>query len=152
MLLSGPRVYAKMARDGVLPSILARLHGNHPRIAILGQAALCLVVIWISELRDLLEFVGVTLSLSSGAVVVGWFRQELRRAASIRVTHVCAAALFLAATAGIVIAALAMRPLSVLGTAILIVCGFLAHNWSGIRKQARPGVLSRDRESVVEGV
>jgi len=52
MLLSGPRVYARMACDGVLPAALGRLHGDHPRIAILAQAALSLIVIWVAGLRE----------------------------------------------------------------------------------------------------
>ena len=130
MLLSGPRVYARMACDGVLPAALGRLHGDHPRIAILAQAALSLIVIWVAGLRELLEFAGVTLSLSAGAVIVGWLREEMHSAASSwRVIELCAAAFFLLATSGIAVAALVMRPASALAAAILIGCGFGAHMW-----------------------
>jgi APA family basic amino acid/polyamine antiporter len=130
MLLSGPRVYARMACDGVLPAALGRLHGDHPRIAILAQAALSLIVIWVAGLRELLEFAGVTLSLSAGAVMVGWLREEMHSAASSwRVFELCAAAFFLLATSGIAVAALVMRPASALAAAILIGCGFGAHMW-----------------------
>jgi APA family basic amino acid/polyamine antiporter len=136
MLLSGPRVYARMARDGVLPATLGRLHGDHPKAAILAQTALSLLVVWVTGLRNLLEFAGVTLSLSAGAVMVGWLRQEMLSAApSWRVTEFCAATFFLLATSGIAIAALAMRPASVLGAAALIGCGFAAHVWGKLRER-----------------
>jgi amino acid transporter len=128
MLLSGPRVYAKMANDGVLPIALGRLHGDHPRIAVLAQAFLSLIVVWSASLRDLLEFAGMTLSLSAGAVVIGWLRDELRATSSSpRFLKICASMFFLSATLGIAIATLVMRPASALAAAILICCGLVAH-------------------------
>lgn len=136
MLLSGPRVYARMARDGALPAALGRLHGDHPRIAILTQMALSLIVIWAAGLRDLLEFAGVTLSLSAGAVVVGWLRQEMRTTfSSPRVIKLCAAIFFLLATLGIAVATLIMRPASALAAAALIGCGLAAHFWGSLRNR-----------------
>ncbi len=134
MLLSGPRVYAQMARDGTLPAKLGCLQGEHPRVAVLAQSALCLIVIWSASLRDLLEFAGVMLSLSAGAVVVGWLRQEFFISAQpLRVFHLCAAVVFLIATLGIAIASLMMRPYSVLAAMVLICLGLAAHYW-GIRR------------------
>lgn len=133
MLISGPRVYAQMARGGALPAVFGRLHGAHPRIAILAQAALCVVVVWSAGLRALLEFVGVTLSLSAGAVVVGWLRAEFRAAP--RPLLVLAACVFLAATAGIALAALVMRPGSALAAAALIGWGLLAYALGSRRRE-----------------
>jgi len=126
MLLSGPRVYAQMARDGALPAILGRLHGEHPRVAIIAQAALCIIVVWSASLRELLEFVGVTLSVSAGAVIVGWLRQELLGSTQ-RVFLLGAATVFLAATSGIAVAAIIMRPGSAIAATILICLGLGAH-------------------------
>jgi len=135
MLLSGPRVYARMASDGVLPAALGRLHGDHPRIAVLAQTILSLIVIWVAGLRDLLEFAGVTLSLSAGAVVVGWLREEMRAKFSRSQTiKFCAAAFFLSATSGIAVVTLVMRPGSAIAAAVLIGCGLAAHGWVGVRK------------------
>jgi APA family basic amino acid/polyamine antiporter len=128
MLVSGPRVYARMARDGALPAILGRLHGEHPRIAILAQAAFCVLIVWSAGLRELLEFVGVTLSLSAGAVVIGWLRQEFL--AGLRPSRLFlfgAAILFLTATAGVAFAAVKTRPASAVAAAILMAVGFAAH-------------------------
>ncbi|MGD9545714.1 MAG: APC family permease [Methylocystis sp.] len=131
MLLSGPRVYAQMARDGALPAILGRLHGEHPRIAIIAQAVLCVAVVWSASLRELLEFVGVTLSVSAGAVIVGWLRQEfLGSTPRIRIFLLGAAIVFLAATTGIVVAAIIMRPGSAVAATMLICFGLAAHSVS----------------------
>jgi APA family basic amino acid/polyamine antiporter len=128
MLLSGPRVYARMARDGVLPAAFGRLDGDYPRFAILAQATFSLIVIWSGGLRDLLEFAGVTLSLSAGAVVVGWLRQQMRRIlARDKLLEICAAVVFLSTTAGIMISALIMRPASAIAAALLIGVGLLAY-------------------------
>lgn len=137
MLISGPRVYAQMARDGALPAIFGRLHGDHPRTAILAQAAVCLVVIWSAGLRDLLEFVGVTLSLSAAAVVVGWLKQEFARPSRPRSTLLGAAIIFLAATAAIAVAAVVMRPGSALAALILVAFGLCAH-YAGARSKQEP--------------
>jgi amino acid transporter len=130
MILGGPRVYARMADDGVLPRALGRLHGDHPKIAVLSQTVLSLAVIWAAGLRELLEFAGVTLSLSAGAVVVGWFYQNGRTTFSARqLLPVGAAVFFLTVTAGIATATLVMRPASAIAAVILISCGLVAHAW-----------------------
>lgn len=138
MILSGPRVYARMAQDGVLPAVLGRLHGDHPRIAILAQTALSLVVIWAAGLRELLQFAGVTLSLSAGAVVLGWFRHDVFSKWSFaRVLKAGTAAFFLAVTVGIAIATLTAGTGSAVAAALLIGWGLsinaLAHLWTGLR-------------------
>jgi amino acid transporter len=134
MILSGPRVYARMAQDGVLPMIMGRLHGTYPRIAILAQTALSLVVIWAAGLRELLQFAGVTLSLSAGAVVLGWFHQDALLSWSFaRALKVGAAAFFLAVTAGITIATLTANTGSAVAAALLIGWGLSAHALRHIR-------------------
>ncbi len=131
MLLSGPRVYAQMAKDGALPKFMGQLHGEHPRIAVLAQTLLCLMVVWSAGLRELLEFAGVMLSLSAGTVVIGWLKQEFNNPApSLRYFQLIAAITFLAATIGIAVAALTMRPGSAFAAVVLIGFGLLVHYWS----------------------
>jgi APA family basic amino acid/polyamine antiporter len=72
MIMIGPRVYAQMADDGVLPSVL-KFTGEVPRAAILLQAILALVVVWISTLQQLLSYLGFTLGLSSVMTVACLF-------------------------------------------------------------------------------
>jgi len=128
MLVCGPRVYAQMAKGGVLPRVLAKLTGIHPRIASLTQASLCLIVIWVAQLREILEFVGVTLSLSAGAVVAGWLKEELKtKPSEFRFFELAAAVFFLIVTVGIVISSLLLRPMSVIASTGLILIGLVAH-------------------------
>lgn len=72
LMMTGPRVYAQMAADGVLPRGL-RFVGETPRAAIVGQALLAIVVIQIASLRQLLSYLGLTLSLSAALTVATLF-------------------------------------------------------------------------------
>ncbi len=72
LMMTGPRVYAQMAADGVLPSFF-RLVGETPRAAIAAQAVLAIVVIQIASLRQLLSYLGLTLSLSAALTVATLF-------------------------------------------------------------------------------
>ena len=72
MIMAGPRVYAKMADDGLLPEILCYRHGA-PGIAIAMQALLAVTVVWIASLRELLSYLGMTLSISAAATICSLF-------------------------------------------------------------------------------
>ena len=72
MMMAGPRVYARMAEDGLMPRIL-RYTKAAPGAAIAVQALLAVVVVWIAGLRELLSYLGITLSLSAAATVASLF-------------------------------------------------------------------------------
>ncbi len=72
MIMIGPRVYAQMADDGLMPAIL-RFRGEVPAVAILMQTVLAILVVWISTLRELLSYLGFTLGLSSVLTVCSLF-------------------------------------------------------------------------------
>ena len=72
MVMIGPRVYAQMAEDGLLPGAL-RFTRDTPHIAIAMQAVLAIVVVWITGLRELLSYLGFTLGLSAAATVASLF-------------------------------------------------------------------------------
>jgi APA family basic amino acid/polyamine antiporter len=80
MVMSGPRVYARMAEDGVLPALF-RAEGETPRAAIALQVVLAITVIWIAELQALLSYLGFTLSLSAAATVASLFVLRWREGA-----------------------------------------------------------------------
>ena len=69
MIMTGPRVYAQMARDGLMPSVM-RFEGGTPAMAIAVQAGLAIAVVWMSGLRELLSYLGFTLGLST-VVTIG---------------------------------------------------------------------------------
>jgi APA family basic amino acid/polyamine antiporter len=78
MTFVGPRVYAVMAKDGVLPKVLAGRDGHPPTAAVVLQGVLSLAVLFTHELRTVLENVGALLVLFAAMTVVGLFRLAVR--------------------------------------------------------------------------
>lgn len=72
MIMIGPRVYAQMAEDGLLPEAL-RFTRHTPDISIAMQAILAIIVVWITGLRELLSYLGFTLGLSAAATIASLF-------------------------------------------------------------------------------
>jgi amino acid transporter len=81
MVMAGPRVYARMAQDGALPGVFGR-GLEVPRVAVLLQAVLAIVVVWLTDLRELLSYAGFTLSLCAATTVVGLVRLRGRLGAA----------------------------------------------------------------------
>ena len=73
MLMAGPRVYAQMARDGVMPKFLDFTSGV-PRVAIVLQGVLSIAVLWFSTLEQLISYLGMTLSACSALAVASIWR------------------------------------------------------------------------------
>jgi APA family basic amino acid/polyamine antiporter len=73
LLMTGPRVYAKMADDHLLPRLF-RQSNNVPRIAIVVQAVLAVVIVYASNLRDLIGFLGLTLTACGAMTVASIWR------------------------------------------------------------------------------
>lgn len=78
MVMVGPRVYAQMAGDGLMPRLL-RFGEQVPGTAIAAQALLAIVVVWVTGLRELLSYLGVTLGLSTAITVASLFATARRR-------------------------------------------------------------------------
>ena len=72
LMMTGPRVYAKMADDGVLPKFF-RFDTEVPRAGIFVQAIFAIVVIRLASLQQLLSYLGMTLSLSAALTVASLF-------------------------------------------------------------------------------
>jgi APA family basic amino acid/polyamine antiporter len=72
MVMAGPRVYAQMAADGLMPAIL-KFRGRVPTSAIAMQAALAIFLVWTTGLRELLSYLGFTLGLSAALTVTSLF-------------------------------------------------------------------------------
>jgi APA family basic amino acid/polyamine antiporter len=71
-----------MADDGLMPGIL-KFDGQVPAAAIWMQAVLAIIVVWISTLRELLSYLGFTLSLSAAMTVASLFVVVKRRRESL---------------------------------------------------------------------
>lgn len=77
MMMAAPRVYAKMADDGMLPSLF-RFQKETPVYSIVLQTILACVIIWFSSLKDLLGYLGITLSLCAAVSVTSLFLPRFR--------------------------------------------------------------------------
>ena len=73
MAMAGPRVYAKMAEDGALPSFFRARKGDPPRTSILLQVVISVALILVADLRELLSYLGLTLSLCLALAVSSLF-------------------------------------------------------------------------------
>lgn len=129
LIMAGPRVYARMADDGVLPGMF-RFSGNEaPTAAILGQAALAILLITLSDLRGLLGYLGFTLSISAALSVASLFvlaKREGRQAIAVpgypfTPLFYVAVTLVLAGIAG------ARDPLQLLAAVVTIASGSVAY-------------------------
>jgi amino acid transporter len=77
LVMSGPRVYARMAEDGLFPRVFA-FRGEVPRRAVALQVAAAIAVVWVSELESLIGTIGFTLGLCAAGTVGGLVRLRLR--------------------------------------------------------------------------
>lgn len=77
MLMAGPRVYARMAEDGLFPKLFTSAR-EVPTAAVVLQAALAITVVWISQLRELLGYIGFTLGVSTMLAVAALLRLRWR--------------------------------------------------------------------------
>lgn len=77
MVMAGPRVYEKMAEDGLFPRFF-QSRGDVPAAAVALQAGLALIVLWVSGLVELLGYIGFTLGLSAAVTVGGLIALRLR--------------------------------------------------------------------------
>lgn len=77
MLQAGPRVYVKMAEDGMLPQWLIPSDGV-PRAAILLQAYLATFLVCSASVKDLLDYTSFLLSVSAGATVLSLLLPRFR--------------------------------------------------------------------------
>ena len=119
-LMTGPRVYAKMAGEGSFPRLFAS-DVSPPLRSIILQAVAIAIVICITNLQSLLGYLGMTLALSAAATVSTLFIQKDRRLCNKR--NLIAPALFVAST--MIIAAMAAwnKPAEAIATLATIAIG-----------------------------
>ena len=138
LVMAGPRVYAKMADDGVFPQFFRFGGDGAPTAAIMGQAALAIALILMSDLRGLLSYLGFTLSISAALSVASLFviaRREGRQAVVVwgfpfTAVFYVVATLVLAGIAGW------REPVQFLAAVITIVSGSVVYYAFGLHKVA----------------
>jgi APA family basic amino acid/polyamine antiporter len=116
-----------MADDGLLPKAL-RFDRDIPAAAVWMQAALATVVVWIAGLRELLSYLGFTLSLSTAATVASLFFLARRGARRVELPgYPWAPAIFVAATLGFAALAAERSPVELLAAAATVVSGVVLY-------------------------
>lgn len=121
MMMAGPRVYGKMAEDGVIPKIFI-LREDHVWPAVLLQMSLALLLVFAGSLTELLSYLGLTLSLSATVAVSSLFLGH-----RVRGWLALPPALFVIATLISVTLLIVHDPWQALGTAITLGLGALAY-------------------------
>ncbi|MGI9278617.1 MAG: APC family permease [Endozoicomonas sp.] len=76
MIMMGPRIYSKMADDGYLPAFLSCRDGSYLN-AILFQAALAIVFLWLGSCEWLMTCIGYMLGLCSALCITSLVRLKL---------------------------------------------------------------------------
>jgi len=73
MILTGPRVYYAMSKDGVFFELFGRVHQRYktPAFSIFLQAAIAIIFIVTSSFEKLLIYIGFTLALFAMLTVIG---------------------------------------------------------------------------------
>jgi APA family basic amino acid/polyamine antiporter len=86
MVLAGPRVYYAMARDGVFPPAVARVHPRFhtPAIAIATQAVWSSILVLSGTLAGLVNYTGFAVMLFAGVAVMAVFVLRWREPAATR--------------------------------------------------------------------
>jgi len=138
MIMAGPRVFAKMADDGVFPAAL-KFQGEVPTRAILAQAALAILLVLVSDLQSLLGYLGLTLSLSAALTVSSLFVLRRRHgAAEIPVTgSILLPGIYVVATLALAVLAASRQPMEWLAAGITVASGLVV--WWGFRNRQSRG-------------
>ena len=129
MVVAGPRVYVKMAEDGVLPKLFDASHANRssvPVTAIWLQVVLASVVVYFWSLKSLLDYLGFTLSVSAAVTVACIFWTQRERDTSFqRLIFSGVAMIYVTATLLLAIMSAINRPQQLLGFAVTVVSGLI---------------------------
>jgi APA family basic amino acid/polyamine antiporter len=101
MVFAGPRVYAAMAKDGYLPSMLQAKEGKPPVGSVLLQGAIALVILFTQNLQDILHDIGAVLTLFSALTAASllWVCYKRRGSIAVSPVKMTAAVVFIISTA-----------------------------------------------------
>lgn len=124
MMMAGPRVYGKMAEDGILPKAFEIRPGRvWPAVTL--QMSVAVVLILFGSMQDLLGYLGLTLSLCAAASVFCLFQGKNRNLVKgwKRIPPI----LFVSATLISAVLLTLRDPWQALGTAVTLVVGALGY-------------------------
>ena len=138
LILTGPRVYAAMAADGLLPRAFA-FRGEAPRGAVAVQGALAAAVLGAGTLRQLLSYLGVSLAVTAAVAVAGVFVVRRRGGAVPVPLYPLPPLVFLVGTAAFATLTLVRQPAQALAAAATLASGLVAYRLAGRKASARGG-------------
>ncbi|MEN8784184.1 MAG: amino acid permease [Akkermansiaceae bacterium] len=124
MMMAGPRVYGKMAEDGLLPKVFS-VDTNRVWPAVTLQMGVALMLIVFGSLQNLLGYLGLTLSICAAASVGCLFRAENRSV--IEGWKVLPPIFFVSATLASAVLLMVRDPSQALGTILTLVVGGLGY-------------------------
>lgn len=131
--IAGPRVYMQMTSDGVMPNWLIG-KGREPRLAILVQAILAIVVLYFASLQQMLGYLGLTLSLCAAVTVACVWIPAKSGQALISVWAKLAATLYVVASLSLIVLASFSRVYEAIAAGVTIALGIvLLVLWSLLR-------------------
>jgi APA family basic amino acid/polyamine antiporter len=139
MVMAGPRVYARMAEDGLMPRLL-NFRGEVPTAAVTLQSLLAIAVVWAAGLRELLSYLGFTLGLSTVITVAALFTalKQQGQSAPALPGYPWAPALFVILTLLFTAAAAVRQPVEMLAAVLTIASGTLIFFATGRHRLPRP--------------
>jgi len=85
-IITGPRIYYAMARDGLFPSIAGRIstRGQVPFYAMLAQSVCAIVILFVTDFQSLYKYASVGLSIFAmlfiaAVYILRWRRPDMER-------------------------------------------------------------------------
>jgi len=138
MVMTGPRVYAKMADDGFLPHQF-QFKNQTPIMAIWFQAVTASVVISFASLQDLLGYLGLTLSLCSALTVSMVFRLRKHNDSLWLPLYGIPAAIYVASTLGLAVLSGIADPKRTIASALTLAVGLVLYPWFRNRISGQTG-------------
>jgi amino acid transporter len=136
LVMSGPRVYAKMADDGFFPRLF-RFEHRPPVVAIWFQAILAIVVVYIATLKDLLGYLGLTLSVCSALTISMLFVLRYRNQIDRLPLWGVPAGIYVVATLGLAVLYAIEKPEQTTAVVTTIIIGFVLYPWITNRPQTK---------------
>jgi APA family basic amino acid/polyamine antiporter len=133
MMMAAPRVYAKMAADGLMPDAL-RFKGETPQAAIVVQVLFASALVLMSTLRGLLSYLGLTLSLSAACAVACLFSSRVRNKRVLHRSHILPA-LYITCTLTAATLMTLSDPWQLMGTLVTFAAGGVAY---AVIRRGRP--------------
>ena len=125
MMMAAPRVYAKMADDGLMPAQL-RFQNKTPLGAIIVQVVVAVLLVLAASLQGLLSYLGLTLSLSAAISVCCLFLPTVRTKPLFHPVHAIPA-LYIICTLTAAAIMTTINPWQLLGTVVTFSVGAVVY-------------------------